>query len=582
MSKQSVIRRRVLGVLLALLLGGLMVGLLLRDEEDPRRSESGTVVAPGIDEAAAASHVKTAPLPEIAPLERMDAERRVPAETAPTAWTLAVHVLGPAGRALPGALLAFESEGAQERRHLGVAGAEGGLEVDAGELDPGVIWAEAEGFEAASRPLPARGTEVLVLELVPRARIVGVLRWLDGALVGEGYRVFAWPADIRMNEERLTRIIEGEEDPGPVVVARTDARGSFELAPVPRGVRHRIIAGGPAGMRMRDLVLEASADQVAIELEAMYGLRVHVGSSEARPLRIAGDLGAQTSYASRAPGYRIGASPLKGEARRVFIERRWLEMPEIESVLPLDQHLALVAGPYAQETLSSLHVSSRAPGYTVQGDEYEIRRLDLPPLDVTLRLDRLEDCWGKAEVHMEGAIGILADERGSEREGTVIATLWLVDQETRENLMFRLTHPLVSPLILKDLPCGLYFAYFVSEVGNLSLPRDYRQPIVLDVTEGETASCILETSGFGAIEVDVRFSDGEAYEGTLILMVMQGPKGDMLPFGAPPYSMEGYSPGTYEIILRQLGERTKWEEIPSTEVEVAADEVARPVLIVPR
>lgn len=484
---------------------------------------------------------------------------------------------------MAGARIRFAAVGVGESEPLGQTNSLGELEVDATRLSAGSFLAEAEGFESTERPLPARGTERLSFELEPTPRIHGILRWIDGPPVGEGYRVIVWPTDVSLDgPERLARILAGEEEPGSILWADTDARGVFEISPVQRGMRYRYLAGGSAGLSTDRRVLESSPDPVDLEVKALYGLRLHVRAAEGTPEGLAGGRPIACMSSSRAQGYEVGVVLRESDSRRVFLDRQWLEMPTIEGVRPVDQHLILLSGPYGPDTIDSVHVGVGTLGHAGLSREYPTRRLDLPPLDVHIALERTQDCWGGAEIHFDGLLSLLSGDSGTGRDGTVVATLWVVEQETRKGLTLFLSHPLVSPFALPELPCGVYSVYLASSVGHLAVPKSLDHPILLDVQQGRTSHVTLRAEGFGAIAVEVRFEDGERYEGPLTLMVMQGQKGDMLPFGSPPYSMEGYSPGTYEVQLAELGGRNEWDEQPKVQVDVLADQVVRAVLTVPR
>lgn len=585
MSRRSVTNPRILGAPFALLLLALGALLLLRQRQDPATGSAGIEGPPVAPEAPADLRRDLQGHTPLGIEDLAEGDLRIPAAPPPTpGWSLTLRALDPRGEAVPGARFSHRSEGGGERTALGPADPRGSLEVDAGALAPGELVAEAEGFEPASRPLPAPGTETIVLEVAPLPRIFGTLRWRGGALVGAGYRVIAWPADSPLEgEERLRRVLAGQEEAGSLVWAETDARGAFELSPVRRGVRYRVIAGGPAGLSNTRQAFEISPDPIEIPLDALYGLRVHVGSADGEPLRRVGGRPTPWSYSNLPPGYSHGFRLRPGFTQRVFLDPRWLEMPEFDSVRPEDQHLVMIHGPYGPQTLDSIRVSASALGHGRARGESPARRMDLAPIDVHLALERTEDCWGAGEVHLDGALTMLAGEPGTGRDGAEVATLWVVQvADKTKGLTLSLTHPLVSPVSLPDLPCGTYSVYLASSVGNLAIPPDLDHPILLEVQPGRTGHVTLHTEGIGAIEVEVRYDDGESYEGPLILFVMQGRTGDMLPFDRPPYVSEGYAPGAYDLVLHEVGGRIDWDEPPKVRVEVLADQVARATLVVPR
>ncbi len=367
--------------------------------------------------------------------------------------------------------------------------------------------------------------------------------------------------------------MEGEEE-GPVVESITTQGGAFELDPIPVGVRYRVIAGGPAGYLMRPLTFEASPDPIVLELEAIYGARIHLTGTDGERLRISGDTPAPCGWASRTPGFTLTVSV--HTVRDVLLDPAWLEMPAMDDARPSDQHLTIVKGPFGPSELPVLHFGGRVAGYESFGGEYRLRRLDQPPLDIVIPLQRVEDCWGAVEIHVAGGLSLLERPAGEE-----VANVWLTELARGEKHVFAIRGSDDLPLVLEHLPCGVYSVYISGVVGHAPVMVEPDRPTIVEVSKGARTSCTIETREAGALELDVELPDGTKYEGPLVVMLMQGKIGDMLAFEAPPFMTQGIPVGDYQVTLESAAGQHFSPPQPEAHVSIESARAARVKLLVP-
>jgi len=472
-------------------------------------------------------------------------------------------------RALTAASVCRETE--DEASPLGTTDASGRLEVPRNRIPDGWISASLGGYPPQVIPVPPESTEAAEIVLRPGGAIEGRVRWPDGSAVGAGYIVYTVPG--RTDEDTFRKALRGCVRPD-IRVARTDGNGEFRVDGLEPTSPVRVFAGGTGGW-MASAVTAESGTTLDLEVDPMYGARVHLREDDGGALQTSRKLrGFSMSWWSvdpRAEPCNYG----RGGTLRALIHPDWMD--GVWRYVGDDHRLLLFRSESRVDSVGPVYFSVSIPGYATKQISLYPSRLDGAVLDVNVGLHPIAEGWGRLEVYVDGALESSLPV-GRRQSGKVLGAIKMKDIHKGGVLSAAVTYPIDKPIRIDGLPFGFYEVYFLSEIGGTRVP-ELGSPLFVNVGF-EPAECHLLLSGYGGVDIEVLARDGTPYEGPATFMVMSdiGEEtftGDEVQFQEPPYTyvIEGLQPKEYKIRLQEISGQRLSAPYPEVEVRVVSDEL---------